>query len=595
MKSNFIKSKKFISIIVGLLCVYFVLMSIFVTIVISSHIGKVFPGFGLHRAMFVLVQPEYRWHGYENDVQIGDVVKKVNGQDVKTVRQVYELIRKHDIGEIINYEINRNGKIINIGVPLSKFTVIDFAIIYLKTFVSAIIIFLIGVFGYLNRKILIKRMLLFAFCLIFANYNLLIVPIGTFGYNIITFNLFSNFIPLIFFLMFFYIFYGKEKLKKIFKPLITLFFIFIVVPSFILVQLVNNVESSRMSFMLISGLSGLVWLLALIKSLKNVFAPESQLMRQNSKSHLIVLLFVAILPLGNILFTILFNTGFPFYTFTIMYIIIAFHINNIFDKLELSNRLNEANKYLKQKNSVISNQIYLAKDIQKKIISKSKKIFTSDELQVANIYHPLEEIGGDYFDIRIVSEKQYSIILTDVSGHGVPAAFVTAMVKILFDLAPKDFLRFPKGFMQFLNINLLNKVASHFLTSIVCYFDLANRKLHFSNAAHYEPLIYRKKTNEIITFVSKYDLIGVFSFAKYGEEITDIHPQDRILLFTDGFLTAISPQCRPSEGLEIIKKFIRKNPDLSITDFIDRLNLLINENKSKDFHDDITLVAIDIN
>ena len=41
-------------------------------------------------------------------------------------------------------------------------------------------------------------------------------------------------------------------------------------------------------------------------------------------------------------------------------------------------------------------------------------------------------MGGDYFDFIQMKEKRFGILLADVSGHGIPAALLTSMVKIAF-------------------------------------------------------------------------------------------------------------------------------------------------------------------
>jgi sigma-B regulation protein RsbU (phosphoserine phosphatase) len=50
-------------------------------------------------------------------------------------------------------------------------------------------------------------------------------------------------------------------------------------------------------------------------------------------------------------------------------------------------------------------------------------------LCIATRYRPMTSVAGDFFDFLKTSETSLSILVADVSGHGVPAALVASMLK----------------------------------------------------------------------------------------------------------------------------------------------------------------------
>ena len=53
-------------------------------------------------------------------------------------------------------------------------------------------------------------------------------------------------------------------------------------------------------------------------------------------------------------------------------------------------------------------------------------------LSLAARYVPMASVAGDFYDFIKVDDKHLGILVADVSGHGVPASLISAMVKIAF-------------------------------------------------------------------------------------------------------------------------------------------------------------------
>lgn len=66
-----------------------------------------------------------------------------------------------------------------------------------------------------------------------------------------------------------------------------------------------------------------------------------------------------------------------------------------------------------------------AKSIMTKIMPSSLPVSPNLRYGVSHI--PLEQVGGDFYDVTQLDEDQFAILIADISGHGLSAAVLAAM------------------------------------------------------------------------------------------------------------------------------------------------------------------------
>ena len=113
-------------------------------------------------------------------------------------------------------------------------------------------------------------------------------------------------------------------------------------------------------------------------------------------------------------------------------IFFAYCLNLIFFHHKLSDFLNS--KIIDQKNHEINEtldnlkrDISVAKKIQRSLMNKNFTDFKNLIFEVS--YIPLDEVGGDIYDISEINNKYTRIFLADATGHGVQAALITMAIK----------------------------------------------------------------------------------------------------------------------------------------------------------------------
>jgi len=74
----------------------------------------------------------------------------------------------------------------------------------------------------------------------------------------------------------------------------------------------------------------------------------------------------------------------------------------------------------------IENELAIAREIQTSILpAGSPRI---ENLRVAAAYRPMTEVAGDFYEFIPVNHKCIGFLVADVTGHGIPAALIAAML-----------------------------------------------------------------------------------------------------------------------------------------------------------------------
>ena len=76
----------------------------------------------------------------------------------------------------------------------------------------------------------------------------------------------------------------------------------------------------------------------------------------------------------------------------------------------------------------IENELAIAREIQASILPSDNPQILN--LVVASAYRPMTAVAGDFYDFIFVDPRRTGILLADVTGHGVPAALIAAMIKV---------------------------------------------------------------------------------------------------------------------------------------------------------------------
>ena len=243
------------------------------------------------------------------------------------------------------------------------------------------------------------------------------------------------------------------------------------------------------------------------------------------------------------------------------------------------------------KHKAISKDLKMARNIQRGIIPQHIPDWKG--LQFSFSYLPMQEVSGDYYDYFNFGSNKIGIMLSDVSGHGVPAAFITAISKLLFTNYKLDS---PAEIFTNANRELIDLVKQQgYLT---CFYGIIDSvyELKYCIAGHPRPILLRYSTGEIEILEGEGTFLGMFEDAdRYFKDYKiKLEPGDKLYIYTDGLLEGENDRGEQFQQ-EFLIELIKKSVDMNAQD---SLNYIMKEFKEfcrgTDQGDDITLLAIGV-
>jgi serine phosphatase RsbU (regulator of sigma subunit) len=179
-------------------------------------------------------------------------------------------------------------------------------------------------------------------------------------------------------------------------------------------------------------------------------------------------------------------------------------------------------------------ELSIAREIQTSLLPR--RLPSEGWFRVAGSSIPSHEVGGDCFDVRQISSNSWSLVVTDVSGKGVSSALLAALLQGSFLLASDSE---PEIQQMMSRINLfLNERTEGEKYATVFYCTVSQGgMLRWANAGHVEPLVVRA-SGEIEKLATTGMPIGMLDEATYGVHTLQLHPEDKIVAYSDGLTDA---------------------------------------------------------
>ena len=238
----------------------------------------------------------------------------------------------------------------------------------------------------------------------------------------------------------------------------------------------------------------------------------------------------------------------------------------------------------------IEKELAIAREIQNSILpSGSPEV---ENLRISAAYHPMTAVAGDFYDFIPVDQHRVGILVADVSGHGVPAALIAAMMKTAVR-SVMPCAHSPGDVLQGLNRMLSGQAPDQFVTAAYLFIDTQNYKARYSAAGHPPLLLSRAGTLQRIE--SNGLVFGVAPQPDYPVRDIPLCPGDRLFLYTDGVIEPENAHGKPF-GDSKLEQVVLGAPMCPPSELTDRLLAEIRawQPASMAQQDDITLVVIDV-
>lgn len=235
-------------------------------------------------------------------------------------------------------------------------------------------------------------------------------------------------------------------------------------------------------------------------------------------------------------------------------------------------------------NEFIKTELFMAKKLQTYLYPPSS--IETDTVHIRTVLKPLSDIGGDLYDYIEFRDGRIVFFVADVSGHSIPAAMYTAIVKMLFRNAIRETDN-PAEILTMMNSELSGNIPIESFVTMFCgLLDPSKSLLYYANAGHPYPLML---SGGVISELEGSDsFLGPIKDARYSLFTSTVMPNDAVCVFTDGMFEV------DEQGNEMNDRWIRDilgHDTLSLNDKYEtiRNRLLGDRNRS---NDDCTLMMV---
>ncbi len=280
---------------------------------------------------------------------------------------------------------------------------------------------------------------------------------------------------------------------------------------------------------------------------------------------------------------------------------IGVHIN-----IDESKRLADA---LHETHRKISDSIRYASLIQSALLPEYKVMqeFFSESFA---LWQPKDVVGGDiYLFEQLRSEKEALLMVVDCTGHGVPGAFMTILVKavernIIADIMKGEMDVHPAEILQIFNRNIKallkqddkDAQSNAGFDGAVLYFDKERKLIRYAGAE--TPLFYIDKNGELKSI--KGDRCGIgyiksdadYAFTEHELGFSEI---DSLFITTDGFLDQNGGEKSLPFGKKRFGAILEANRDEPMHEIKDILLIELGDwQKSEERNDDVSVIGIKV-
>ena len=188
----------------------------------------------------------------------------------------------------------------------------------------------------------------------------------------------------------------------------------------------------------------------------------------------------------------------------------------------------------------LQQELEIARSMQLSILPRQAP--STEVVEVDALMVPAKEVGGDFYDYFLVGDQHLALVVADVSGKGIPAAFFMAISRTLLK-NNATLLAEPAHIMARLNDQLCSENEQMmFVTVFFGLLELATGKLDYVNAGHNPPVLRRADGTVSLLPSGQNTALAVIDGLDYVPGQLTLANGDLLLLYTDGVTEAANAQ-----------------------------------------------------
>ena len=202
--------------------------------------------------------------------------------------------------------------------------------------------------------------------------------------------------------------------------------------------------------------------------------------------------------------------------------------------------LEQSNTQLEKAKQRMESELNIAHTLQGAILPKTmpeNPTYSGDALMT-----PAREMGGDFYDFFALADGRLSVVMADVSGKGVPAAFFMAIALTVMRAAAARHSTPGPCLKEVNDAICAQNPHDLFVTLFYGILDPETGEFVYANAGHNPPFIVKHPGNVEPLPMTGGMAVGVMPGLPYDEDVVTLAPGDTMFLYTDGITEAMNAE-----------------------------------------------------
>ena len=207
---------------------------------------------------------------------------------------------------------------------------------------------------------------------------------------------------------------------------------------------------------------------------------------------------------------------------------------------------------LQKANTIMQNDLVAASTVQKSFLPNTPPKIPG--LDFSWFFKPCEMLAGDTFNCLVLDSDHIAVYVLDVSGHGVPAAFLSVTLSHVLTPDPeRDGVlsrgigpggdrvhRSPREVALLLNrLFPMDDEVGQYFTILYGIIHLPTLKLKMVQAGH-PYLLVLHGDGQVESYQQAGFPVGMFQDADFEETTISLFPGDRLFFYSDGIVEAVN-------------------------------------------------------
>lgn len=193
--------------------------------------------------------------------------------------------------------------------------------------------------------------------------------------------------------------------------------------------------------------------------------------------------------------------------------------------------------------SAIQRELDIANQMQQSILPRVFPPFPGmSSVDIHAVMIAARNVGGDFYDFFVIDEDRVGLVIGDVSGKGVPAAFFMAMSRTLLKAVAARGEKTGDCLTEVNRLLCRDNNAEMFVTLFYAILDARTGQLQFSNGGHNPPYLLRRGRRPEALEITGDTVLGMIESLTFKTCWASLEPGDALFLYTDGVTEAMNAE-----------------------------------------------------